>query len=65
MGTWPEAKAVKAERVRRERRYFTPDLLGKPCRRCQLKLPLVLGDVDTHPCCDQEAQHLIRLHGGS
>lgn len=61
MGTWPEARAAKAERDRREHRHWTRDLLGRPCGVCRQRIPLVLGDVDVHPCCDPEARHLLAL----
>lgn len=52
MTTWREATAAKAERQRREHRFFTPDMLGKPCPACGLRVPLLLGPVTFHPTCD-------------
>ena len=53
MATWPEARAKKAERLRREARLYTPDRRGPACRRCGL--PTVAGLTDPtnplHPCC--------------
>lgn len=54
MATWTEAEAAKRERLRRERRYYTPDKLGPLCRVCRKPMPRVLraaGDL-THPTCD-------------
>jgi hypothetical protein len=52
-----EFDAKKAERLRREHRFYTPDLLGRPCAVCKTPLPVALvhaGDR-THPCCDPPA----------
>lgn len=58
MSTWPEARAGKLERGRRERRHYTPDRLGPVCATCGLKVPLALG-ADTHPTCDAGARQLL------
>lgn len=53
MTTWPEARAAKAERGRREQRHYTPDLLGLPCRYCHTKVPKALNEAGyyAHPTC--------------
>lgn len=49
-----EFDAKKAEQQRRERRHWTPDLLGRPCPACKTKVPLALTALGFtyHPCCD-------------
>lgn len=56
MTTWAEARAAREERLRRERRYYTPDKLGAPCRVCHIKVPaaLIASGMDTHPTCGTE-----------
>lgn len=53
MATFPEARAAKVERDRRERRYYTPDKLGGLCRFCKTKTDKVLWDLGyhAHPTC--------------
>lgn len=52
-GTWPEARAAKAERLRREQRYYTPDKLGRACPVCGTKMPtaLLAARINLHPTC--------------
>ena len=54
MATWPEARAKKAERLRREQRLYTPDKRGPLCPMC--KTPTVAAvcaatNDPRHPCC--------------
>lgn len=58
MPTFPEARAAKAERSRREARYYTRDLLGRPCPICGGRVPTVIG-VDFHPCCGPDVAALV------
>lgn len=53
MTTWPEARAAKAERQRRERRFYTRDRLGRPCPMCKLRMPVALleAGILVHPTC--------------
>lgn len=53
MTTWPEARAAKAERQRRERRFYTRDLVGDQCPFCKLRMPLKLlaAGIRIHPTC--------------
>lgn len=59
MATWPEARSAKNERDRRNRRHYTPDMLGALCAAgCGLRLPLdllALGE-HTHPTCGAQAR---------
>lgn len=56
VSTWPEARAAKAERLRRERRYYTPQRRGPDCWACGK--PTAKGTVDEkapyHPCCAEQ-----------
>ena len=47
-------QATKAERDRREVRYYTPDRLGPRCPRCLAKVPIRLANTGQlyHPLCD-------------
>lgn len=53
MATWAEARAAKAERQRRERRFYTPDLRGPACRGCGFPTVAAITDPKhpVHPCC--------------
>jgi hypothetical protein len=55
--TWREAVAAKVERQRKEARFYTPDLLGRKCPYCPLKVPLALtaAGIEVHPCCGPQA----------
>lgn len=54
MTTWPEARAAKIERQRIERRFYTPDKLGRLCNYCDLKMPKALEALGyhAHPTCE-------------
>lgn len=56
-GTWPEARNAKAERQRRERRFYTRDKLGKPCPGCRKPVPRALNEAGIwwHPTCGATA----------
>lgn len=59
-----EFDAKKAERLNRDRRHFTPDLLGPPCPVCKTPIvtPLIDAGVGVHPCCQPEhADYLAAL----
>lgn len=58
MPTWPEARAAKDERLRRERRHYYPEHLGRPCPSCGLK---VVKAVGFHPACGPEAAYEMGL----
>ena len=63
MATWPEARAAKAERQRRQRRHYTPDQLGRLCAGgCGLRMPLALLETGAtvHPTCGPQAAHEMR-----
>lgn len=52
--TWPEARAAKDERQRREQRYYTPDKRGPRCWVCkQWTDPVVSASTGEalHPTC--------------
>lgn len=65
MPTTREVTAARAQRLQRQRRYYTPDLLGPQCRAetCHLKLDKVLAAAGetTHATCTPEHRRLIRL----
>lgn len=61
MATWPEARAAKAERQRRERRFYTPDMRGPRCPVCGQatdKLMVELAGTPVHPTCEPEFKAL-------
>lgn len=61
--TWPEARAAKDERLRREARYFHPGNTAKRrCPGCGGKMSQALVDVGfhAHPCCSDPS---IMPHG--
>jgi hypothetical protein len=54
MTTWAEAVAAKRERLLRESRFYTPDLLSKrKCRFCGTAMPvaLILAGENDHATC--------------
>lgn len=53
MTTWLEAREAKRERLRREQRHYTVDLLGPPCDVCGHRIVLALAELGerTHPTC--------------
>lgn len=53
MTTWTEARAAKANRLKRESRYYTADKLGAACVVCGNKLPkaLTAAGINAHPTC--------------
>jgi len=55
--TWPEARAAKAERLRRSRRLFTPDRRGPKCPVCGTDT--VKGQPAVHPTCDPTFASLL------
>lgn len=60
MTTWPEARAAKAERQRRERRHYQPEHLGRLCAGgCGLKVVAAVGQA-YHPTCGPDAAWLMR-----
>jgi hypothetical protein len=61
--TFEQARAAKAERDRRDRRHYTPNLLGVVCRFCHQRVPVALNAEGSfaHPTCDPEAQALLEL----
>jgi hypothetical protein len=63
MATFPEARAAKTERTRRQRRHYTPDLLGVLCRYCRTRTVKPLNDAGywTHPTCGPTNN---QAHGG-
>lgn len=62
-----EFDAKKAERLRREHRHYTTDLLGPVCTHCPLKIPfaLVHAGIRTHPTCGPDAAALLALTKGT
>ena len=62
MATWPEAKAAKDARQRRQRRHFTSDQLGRACPECGIAMPKALLDLGetTHATCGAQARHEMR-----
>lgn len=49
-----EVDGRKAERLLRERRHYTPDLLGRPCvDGCGERVPVALNEAGIwgHPTC--------------
>lgn len=63
MSTWPEARAAKEERLRRERRFFTPDKRGPRCPVCGGHTSAALvADLGTavHPTCEPEFLALVQ-----
>lgn len=57
MPTTREVAAGKAERLRKEARFYYPELLGAKCPFCPLKVPQALIDagIHVHPCCGPQA----------
>lgn len=62
VATWKEARLAKEARLRRERRYFTPDKRGPACPGCggptSRDLVEVLG-TPLHLTCEPEFRALI------
>lgn len=56
-----EYDAKKAERLAREQRFYTVDLLGRDCPGCHAALPLALvhAGIVRHPTCWPEDRHLM------
>jgi hypothetical protein len=54
MTTTREIQAARDERMRRQKRYYGPHNLGRRCRGCRMRLPLVLDEagVTMHACCE-------------
>ncbi|MBS45331.1 MAG: hypothetical protein CMH83_19605 [Nocardioides sp.] len=63
MTTWVEARSAKDERLRRGRRFYTTDRLGKPCVICKARMPLALelADINAHPTCGPDAREFLAL----
>lgn len=60
MATWPEARAAKDSRQRRQKRHYTADQLGKPCSEgCGIAMPLALLEQghSSHATCGPQARH--------
>ncbi|WP_232676729.1 hypothetical protein [Nocardioides sp. R-C-SC26] len=54
--------ASKAERLRREQRFYGPEDLGPTCPECQSKVPTAIGET-THPTCGPEFRALFAMAG--
>lgn len=55
-------RAAREERLRRERRYYTADMLGRPCPFCKLRVPKALIAIGqhAHPTCGPSEAPLTR-----
>lgn len=63
MPTTREVQAAHTQRMIRQRRHWTTDLLGPGCPVCGLRIPRILTDqgATVHATCDPLARHLLDL----
>lgn len=62
MPTTREVAAAKLSRLERERRHYTPAMLGRPCPDCKERVPLALVNAGEHyhPTCGKAARAVMR-----